>query len=100
MDATAPRVARRIVSACLAESSVPAALENARLIVSELVTNSLRHSGVPGGGHLFVRVHVWNDRCRLEVQDPGHDGVVAMQPFDALRGGGLGLRLVDQLKSS
>ena len=44
-----------------------------------------------------MRVHVWNDRCRLEVQDPGHDGVVAMRPFDALRGGGLGLRLVDQL---
>jgi anti-sigma regulatory factor (Ser/Thr protein kinase) len=97
MDATAPRVARRIVSTCLAGSVMPLALENARLIVSELVTNSLRHSGVPVGGHMFVRVNVWHDRCRLEVQDSGHEGVVGMRPFDALGGSGLGLRLVEQL---
>jgi anti-sigma regulatory factor (Ser/Thr protein kinase) len=97
MDATAPRVARRIVSTCLAESVVPLVLENVRLIVSELVTNSLRHSGVPMGGQLFLRVDVWHERCRLEVQDSGHEGVVGMLPFDALSGGGLGLRLVEQL---
>src|SRR3954454_5959802 len=52
MDPTAPAVARRIVSTCLAGSVVPLVMENARLIVSELVTNSLRHSGVPVGGQL------------------------------------------------
>jgi anti-sigma regulatory factor (Ser/Thr protein kinase) len=97
MDPTAPAVARRIVSTCLAGSVVPLVLQNARLIVSELVTNSLRHSGVPVGGQLFVRVHVWRDRCRLEVQDAGHEGVVGVRPFDALSGGGLGLRLVERL---
>jgi anti-sigma regulatory factor (Ser/Thr protein kinase) len=97
MDAKAPGVARRIVSTCLAESVVPLTLEHARLIVSELVTNSLRHSGVPIGEQMYVRIHVWHDRCRLEVQDSGHEGVVGMRPFDALGGGGLGLRLVEQL---
>jgi anti-sigma regulatory factor (Ser/Thr protein kinase) len=96
-DATAPCAARRIVSTCLAASVAPAVLGNAQLIVSELVTNSLRHSGVPVDGQLFVRVHAWNDRCRLEVQDQGHDGIVETRPFDKLGGGGLGLRLVEML---
>jgi hypothetical protein len=33
-------------------------------------------------------VHLWADGCRLEVEVPGRDGVIAPEPPDLLRGGG------------
>ena len=67
------------------------------LLVSELVANSVRHSGVPEGEHVIVRVHVRDDGCRLEVEDPGRDGEIAPLPRNLLRGGGMGLTLVQTL---
>src|SRR5215207_7840764 len=64
---------------------------------SELVTNSVRHSGVPEGKDVVVRVDLWRDGCRLEVEDPGRDGVIAPHPQDLLKGGGMGLHLVQML---
>ena len=72
-------------------------LETALLLVSELVSNSVRHSGVPEGEDLVLRVYLWRDGCRLEVEDPGRDGVIAPQPPDLFRGGGMGLHLVQTL---
>ena len=37
------------------------------------------------------------DGCRLEVEDPGRDGVIAPQPQDLRNGGGMGLNLVQML---
>jgi anti-sigma regulatory factor (Ser/Thr protein kinase) len=54
-------------------------LETALLLVSELVTSSVRHSGVPEGEDVVVRVDLGRDVCRLEVEDPGRDGVIARQ---------------------
>jgi serine/threonine-protein kinase RsbW len=93
----APATVRHALLDWLSPRATNGLLTDAPLVVSELVTNSLRHSGVPIGGQMFVRIHVWHDRCRLEVQDSGREGVVGMRPFDALGGGGLGLRLVEQL---
>ena len=42
-----------------------------------LVTHSVRHSGVAAGAELMVRLRVWQDSWRIEVEDPGHDGVIA-----------------------
>ena len=81
----------------LADHVAPSVLETALLLVSELVTNSVRHSGVPEGEDVVVRAHLWRDGCRLEVEDPGRDGVIAPQPPDLLRGGGMGLSLVQML---
>ena len=72
-------------------------LETALLLVAELVTTSVRHSGVPEGEHVVVRVDLWRDGCRLEVEDPGRDGVIAPQPQDLRNGGGMGLNLVQML---
>ena len=93
----APGVARGAVAEWLADQVAPGVLETALLLVSELVTNSVRHSGVPEGEDVVVRVDLWRDGCRLEVEDPGRDGVIAPQPHDLLNGGGMGLNLVQML---
>jgi anti-sigma regulatory factor (Ser/Thr protein kinase) len=93
----APGVARSIVADRLADQVAPCVLETALLLVSELVTNSVRHSGVPEGEDVVVRVDLWRDGCRLEVEDPGRDGVIAPQPPDLRTGGGMGLNLVQTL---
>ena len=92
----APGVARSVVAECLAEYVAPSLLETARLLVSELVTNSVLHSGVAEGEDIFVRVHVWRGMCRLEVEDSGHEGAIAPRPHLA-GGGGMGLNLVAKL---
>jgi anti-sigma regulatory factor (Ser/Thr protein kinase) len=93
----APAVARSVVAEWLADLVAPCVLETALLLVSELVTNSVRHSGVPEGEDVVVRVDLWRDGCRLEVEDPGRDGVIAPQPPDLRNGGGMGLNLVQML---
>jgi len=71
----------------------------AQLLASELVTNSVRHSGVPEGAAIVVRVHLSSGICRLEVEDPGHEGVIAPRPADPRRGG-MGLNLLATLSES
>jgi anti-sigma regulatory factor (Ser/Thr protein kinase) len=93
----APGVARSVVAEWLADQVARCVLETALLLVSELVTNSVRHSGVPEGEDVVVRVDLWRGGCRLEVEDPGRDGVIAPQPHDLLNGGGMGLNLVQML---
>jgi anti-sigma regulatory factor (Ser/Thr protein kinase) len=93
----APGVARRVTAEWLADHVAPSVLEAALLLVSELVSNSVRHSGVPEGDDVVVRVQLWADGCRLEVEDSGRDGVIAPQPRDPLRAGGMGLDLVQTL---
>ena len=94
LGAQAPGVARSVVARGLAEQVAPSVLEITLLLVSELVTNSVRHSGVPEGEDIVVRVHVGRDMCHLEVEDPGRDGIIATQPPDSHRGPGMGLNLV------
>jgi anti-sigma regulatory factor (Ser/Thr protein kinase) len=97
LGVSAPGVARSVVAEWLVDHVAPCVLETALLLVSELVTNSVRHSGVPDGEDVVVRVDLWRDGCRLEVEDPGRDGVIAPQPQDLLNGGGMGLNLVQML---
>jgi anti-sigma regulatory factor (Ser/Thr protein kinase) len=93
----APGVARTVVVECLADHVASSVLGDAQLLVSELVTNSVRHSGAPEGDVVVVRVHLWRDTCRLEVEDHGCDGVIAPQPPDRAAGHGWGLNLVETL---
>ena len=96
LDMQAPGLARTVVVRCLAEHVVSPVLENAQLLVSELVTNSLCHSGASEGDDLVVRVHLWRGACRLEVEDQGRDGAIAPGLPD--RAGGSGwLNLVQML---
>ncbi|MGH2706489.1 MAG: ATP-binding protein [Actinomycetota bacterium] len=72
--------------------------ERVRLLVSELVTNSVRHTGIGPGveGQIVLRLSATPDRVRVEVSDPGGSGRPRMTPSPGADGG-WGLLLVDQL---
>jgi anti-sigma regulatory factor (Ser/Thr protein kinase) len=93
----AAAAARGLVVRSLHGRLPPSVVENAKLLVSELVTNSVRHSGVAKGEHVVVRVHRAGDTCRLEVEDPGCEGAIAPASPDPINGSGMGLYLVQTL---
>jgi len=89
---TAAAVARRHVrDACRGRLS-PEAEEAARLLVSELVTNCVRHAHTM----ITLAVDVDDDSVAVAVGDDIDDEPV-MQDVDAHATGGRGLRLVDAL---
>jgi anti-sigma regulatory factor (Ser/Thr protein kinase) len=95
------RVARAFVAGVLGESHVHA--DVALLLASELVTNSVRHSGsaVPGGV-VTVTVAAGNQVVRVEVTDRCGDGVPVLSsaaPADGEAEGSRGLWLVDALSA-
>ena len=96
-DPRAPSVAREVVVRSLGARVAPGVLDEAQLVMSELVTNSVRHSGAPDGDEIVVRVRTWPDGCRLEVEDTGHEGRIAPTEPDLDRGSGMGLNLVQAL---
>jgi anti-sigma regulatory factor (Ser/Thr protein kinase) len=68
--------------------------ETLRLLVSELVTNAVRH----GGQDHPVEVHaVWNSEVRVEVIDHGRGFSPAPRAGDLDEPGGFGLFLVGRL---
>jgi anti-sigma regulatory factor (Ser/Thr protein kinase) len=94
------RAARAFVAGVLGESH--AHVDMALLMTSELVTNSLRHSGsaVPGGV-VTVTVVVGDEAVRVEVTDRIGDGVPVL-PSAVPAGeaeGSRGLWLVDALSA-
>jgi anti-sigma regulatory factor (Ser/Thr protein kinase) len=97
LDVRAPGAARIVVAQVLAERVAASALERAKLVISELVSNSVRHSGAPAAASVVVRVRVVDGGFWLEVEDPGRDGVVAQRAPDEANGGGFGLHLVQTL---
>jgi anti-sigma regulatory factor (Ser/Thr protein kinase) len=49
----------------------PEALDSLRLLVSELVTNSVRHGDLSASDRIRLRLTDRGDRIRVEVTDPG-----------------------------
>jgi anti-sigma regulatory factor (Ser/Thr protein kinase) len=72
-------------------------LGDVRLLVSELVTNSVRHSSVRPDDCVHMNVSVSEDGLRVEVADPGCGFEFKPRDADRTRPGGWGLVLVDQL---
>ena len=88
--------ARHHVRQTLAAHTDQDTLSRAELVVSELVTNSVRHG--PG---LPITLHLYADddgRIRGELEDHGQ-GTVAIREQNPEMVGGLGLVVVDQLTS-
>jgi anti-sigma regulatory factor (Ser/Thr protein kinase) len=96
-DLCAPGAARSVVARRLGGAVASSVLDSAQLLVSELVTNSVRHGGLAAGEQLTVRVQRGHSACRLEVEDSGRDGIIAPRPMDRARGSGMGLNLVQML---
>ena len=96
LDARAPAAARILVADRLRGRVAASVLADVQLVMSELVTNSLRHSAASAGG-VVVRVQLTATMVRLEVEDLGRGGVIAPRPPNLNGGGGFGLNLVQAL---
>jgi anti-sigma regulatory factor (Ser/Thr protein kinase) len=91
---TAPGQARQSLIS-LNRTVSPEQLDELRLVVSELVTNSVLHAGLGVGDSIKMSVEVFSDSVRVEVIDRGHGFEEASdRPVDGL---GWGLPIVQQL---
>ena len=75
----------------------PERLEKLRLLASELVTNSVRHSGIEPGSRVEVQVTVSDRVVRMTVADTGKGFLPRPRQAAMDVPGGWGLVLVDQL---
>lgn len=96
LDVQAPSSARFVVADFLHDRLPSRMVESAQLIISELVSNSLRHNAAPQDQAVVVRVAQERGTWRLEVEDPGAGGVLAPDPERAAAGR-LGMNLVQSL---
>ena len=97
----AASVARHAVSG-LAPYLDPVVAENAELLVSELVTNSVRHAGLPEEASIEFSVRASSEVLMVEVADAGQGFDHASPPGPRVAAGvaepsGWGLFLVDRL---
>lgn len=72
----------------------PERMRDVRLLVSELVTNAVRHAG---GTAVRLVVTLDGGLLRIEVHDPGHGFALRPPSDDPLRASGWGLVLVEEL---
>jgi anti-sigma regulatory factor (Ser/Thr protein kinase) len=92
--------AARLALADLESHLDPSVAFDVRLLVSELVTNSVQHAQVAAEDSIVLAVKLDNETVRVEVRDdgPGFEPPVAPPPDDA--DAGWGLFLVEQLADS
>ncbi|MEE1835141.1 ATP-binding protein [Streptomyces sp. SP17KL33] len=103
----AVREARQFTRGTLDQWRLDERFDDVCLVVSELVTNALRH-GLPasnGAGPAQdppVRLHLmrWTERLVCAVRDPSHDSPVAGDSEDFAAESGRGLFLVDSFADS
>jgi len=94
-DAKAPGRARGAIAGL--DGLLGPALPDVALLVSELVTNGVRHAQAGPDAAVRVAVRVAEDRIRVEVSDGGEGFAHGPLPPDPERGGGWGLRLLEEL---
>jgi anti-sigma regulatory factor (Ser/Thr protein kinase) len=75
----------------------PELMEDVRLLVSELVTNSVRHSRIPHGDPVGLDVLIDSRGVRVEVLDNGAGFDPRPRRADRAEPGGWGLFLVEKL---
>ncbi|MER6027452.1 ATP-binding protein [Streptomyces sp. NPDC001851] len=102
----AVREARRFTRATLDQWDAGDRFDDICLVVSELVTNALRHA-LPGdagcsGQAPSVRLHLmrWSERLVCAVRDPSHETPVPRDSDDFSAESGRGLFLVDSFADS
>jgi anti-sigma regulatory factor (Ser/Thr protein kinase) len=91
----APSRARRLLDRF--KSRIPDELMvDARIVLSEIVTNSYKHAGNPPGSPIEVTLTEFQDRLRVEVIDRSIFDPTPETPQE-LRSAKWGLHIVDQL---
>ena len=93
---TAATAARTEVTERLAARLGQGVLDDVRLLVTELITNALRHGKLTPGDRVSLKASIDDGVVRIEVSDPGNDGEVAPRE-PGPKGGGYGLFLVERL---
>lgn len=96
----APPTVRHALMDWLSPRASNGLLTDAPLVVSELVTNSLRHGGLPDAATVRVCADLVEGVLRLEVEDAGTAGAVTQRvPHRNHRnhGGGFELNIIDAL---
>jgi anti-sigma regulatory factor (Ser/Thr protein kinase) len=96
----APQRARSSVRSRLGGLLAKTGAEDAMLIISELVTNSVLHAKVGPGETVTVECRALPDHLRIIVTDPGSHLQPHLRSPGGLASGGQGLRLVDALCST
>jgi anti-sigma regulatory factor (Ser/Thr protein kinase) len=95
---TAAAEARNAVAAFDGRAD-PNVLDDLRLLVSELVTNAVRHAGAPPGATIRLAASLGAGTVRAEVADCGSGFEPAPRSAPWTQAGGWGLHLVDSLAS-
>ena len=98
---SSPAQARGWAAGALAGSRLTAAEhDDVALLISELVSNAVRHARVEGIETVVIRLAASLDRIRIEVSDRGagfSPAAITRPPFD--QPGGRGLFVVDAIAS-
>lgn len=73
-------------------------LQTLRLVITELITNSIRHSGMDGDGVVTLDVRISDGllRCTISDPGPGFEKPQVVKPHDN-RPGGFGLVILDSV---
>ncbi len=89
--------ARAVVSSQLGSEIPPEVLEEATLLVSELVTNAVRHGGDASVAEVELSIRNEPERVRVVVSDPGAGFIVEPRLPTASESSEWGLYLVDRI---
>ncbi|HSM01968.1 MAG TPA: ATP-binding protein [Acidimicrobiia bacterium] len=95
-DESAPALAR-LAASSLAHQVPHRRLADILLLVSELVTNSVRHAGLNGSDRIGLVVDIDGETVRVEVRDPGPGFEPRSLSPKPHHGSGWGLHLVQLL---
>jgi anti-sigma regulatory factor (Ser/Thr protein kinase) len=95
----APRRARQSILSQLDGPATHSRASDAALVVSELVTNSVRHAHVGTDESLTVELKTLDDRVRISVIDSGSELEPRLLPPNPRVSGGFGLLLVNELST-
>jgi anti-sigma regulatory factor (Ser/Thr protein kinase) len=94
---TAPAMGRRVLGG-LVDRIPERSLEDARLLLTEVMTNAIRHAQGGGEEPITVSLSVVGDELVVQVADPG-EGFDARRPHGTTAGTGWGLFLLEQIAS-
>jgi anti-sigma regulatory factor (Ser/Thr protein kinase) len=95
----AARAARRAIAENHPALPQPAQYD-LELLVTELVTNAVRHGGAAEDRPLKLECQTRQGRIRVEVVDPGTDFDSPARPGNGTGNGGWGLFLLDRIAES